>query len=103
MSTRRLIILILVVSVIGTLFLTNPQKGEYVAWVIDQSMPGSGHFLSRVVRAEVAPMYLDDATVDHNCILFSVFRTATAAGDELVALGVCKQFVLIRGYGIVKE
>lgn len=100
---RRLVFFILIAAVIGTLYATNPREEEYIEWVINQSRPGSGHSLSRMICPETAPMYLDDATERRNFLLFSVFHTGTASGDTATALGVCNQFILIRGYGATKD
>lgn len=99
MRTRRVIILAVVLAVAVTLLVTNPTHDEYVQWAIDAAQSGGGHFVSRVIRPETAPMYVDGATEAHDFGLFSLFYTSMETGDTLVTLGICRQFVLLRGYG----
>jgi hypothetical protein len=103
MNLRRWILVVLLIAILGTLMITNPRKGEYIEWAMEKSRPDSGHFLSRVIRPEVAPMYLDGATQQRNYMLFSIFTTDTEAGDAIVTVGICRQFILIKGYGVLKE
>lgn len=103
MRTRRVIMLIVALAVAGTLYVTSPSRDEYVEWVISKARPGNGHYFSRVIRPEVAPMYIDEATSWRDFGLFSLFYTSMETGDTLVTLGICKQYVLIRGYGLREE
>lgn len=103
MRIRRIIMLAVALVVAGTLIATNPRRGEYVKWAIEKAQPGSGHSLSRAIRPETAPMYVDEATVSRDYGLFSLYYTEIEDGNSLVTLGICRQLVLVRGYGMQKE
>lgn len=103
MPARRVILFILAVAVVATMCLTNPRRDEYIEWVFDKSRPDSGHVLSRVVPNEFAPVYMDETTTARNLGLFSLFRTDTGNENPLVVLGICKQYILIRGYRGLEE
>jgi hypothetical protein len=94
---RRVIILVVVLAVAGALCITNPRRDEYVEWAIQKAQPGSGHYIGRVIHPETAPMYIDGATVWRNYGLFSLFYTEAETGDVLVTLGLCKQYIPLRG------
>ena len=103
MRTRRVIMLIVALAVAGTLYVTSPSRDEYVEWAIGKARPGGGHTMSRVIRPETAPMYVDQATSWRDFGLFSLFYTSMDAGDTLVTLGICEQYILIRGYGLRED
>gem|GEM_PF-1752588 len=100
MRARRVIILIVALAVAGTLYVTNPGRDEYVRWAIDKAQSGGGYYMSRMIGPEAAPMYVDRATVGRDFLLFSLYYTTMETGDNVVTLGICRQFVPLRGYGL---
>ena len=100
MRARRVIILAVVLAVAGTLCFTHPSRDEYVEWAIQKAQPGSGHPIGRMIQPETAPMYVGGATAWRNYGLFSLFYTSMETGGTLVTLGLCGQFIPLRGYGI---
>lgn len=54
---------------------TNPSKSEYISWTKEQSLSKTNNVFEKGLTAIFAQPLLENTTLTHNYVLFSVYDT----------------------------
>lgn len=86
--------LIIIIGLLIVMGVTNPTKQEYASWAKEQLMESSKDKLEQGLIGIMAQPLIENMTVQHNYILFSVFETKNGK-EEYTTIGILKNFIPI--------
>lgn len=99
---KKKIILSILILLLFTAIITNPNKNDYVAWCKESSMNKSEDILSYGLLSVFGNSIYTTTTKSSNYYLFSIYET-NIVDNEIKVLGIFNKFIPISKTGEIKN
>jgi len=88
---KKIIVLIILLAV---LFVTNPTRDEYIAWLKDKSTENVGVIEKGVVSVFGNFIY-KESTSASNFLIFTIYKTKISNDISFTSIGILQNFIMI--------